>query len=93
MAGRADRPVGMQGTQHEQLTQSLALLQRGRFAEAEAICDEILRKQPRQFDALHLLGVAALRTNRAERSVELFEKAIGLTNLLSGAILASPQYT
>jgi protein O-GlcNAc transferase len=78
MAGLADRPVFMQGTQHKQLTQSLALLQRGRFAEAEAICVEILRKQPRQFDALHLLGVAALRTNRAERSVELFEKAIGL---------------
>jgi tetratricopeptide (TPR) repeat protein len=57
---------------------AIALHQQGRLAEAERIYEEVLRAQPKHFDALHLLGVIALQARRTERGVELIKKAIGL---------------
>ena len=59
------------------LNQGLALHKKGKLADAERIYGEVLRQQPNNFDALHLLGVIAVLTQRTERGVELIGKAIG----------------
>src|SRR5437868_13324332 len=53
-----------------------ALHQEGKLADAERIYDEVLRRQPDHFDALHMLGVVAYQTGRAARAVELINRAI-----------------
>ena len=60
------------------LNQGKALHRQGKLADAERCYEEVLLRQPNHFDALHLLGVIARRTRRAERGVELIRKAIGL---------------
>lgn len=50
--------------------------QSGRFQEAEAIYQTILKQQPQHPDALHLLGVIALQVGKNEIAVKLIEKAI-----------------
>jgi tetratricopeptide (TPR) repeat protein len=60
----------------DKLAQGLISHQRGRLAEAENIYGEILKQEPNNFNALHLLGIIAVQTNRAARGVELINKAI-----------------
>jgi protein O-GlcNAc transferase len=60
------------------LEQGLALQQQGRFIEAEFFYAEVLRHAPKNYNALHLLGVLAVQTGRAQRGVELIRKAIKL---------------
>ena len=60
------------------LARGFALLQQRRYSEAEPIYTEILRRQPRHFDALHFLGIIALETNRTAQGVGLLERAIKL---------------
>jgi protein O-GlcNAc transferase len=57
---------------------AVALHKRGMLSDAEKIYVEILRRHPGHFNALHLLGVVALQTQRAERGVELIGAAIKL---------------
>ena len=60
------------------LRQGLAFHQQGRFAEAEHFYNEALLHTPTHFDAMHLLGVLALQTNRIRSGVELIAKALQL---------------
>jgi predicted O-linked N-acetylglucosamine transferase (SPINDLY family) len=60
------------------LEQGLVLQQQGRLIEAEFFYEEVLRHAPKNFDALHLLGVLAVQTGRTQRGVELIRKAIKL---------------
>ena len=62
------------------LRQGLALHQQGRLDEAARLYQEVLKQQPNHFDALHLLGVAALQLKRTELGVNLICKAIGLND-------------
>lgn len=48
----------------------------GRLAEAEAAYRQILAADPKQPDALHLLGVIALQVGKADIAVELIGQAI-----------------
>ena len=48
----------------------------GRLDRAELLYKKVLRKAPNMPDALHLLGLIALSQGRAERAVELIQKAI-----------------
>jgi tetratricopeptide (TPR) repeat protein len=57
--------------------QGLALHRQSDLAAAERVYLEILDSEPGHFDALHMLGVVALQTRRAERGIELIEQAIG----------------
>lgn len=50
----------------------------GRFAEAEALCRQILAAEPQHADALHLLGVIAHRTRHYEPAAKLIGRAIAL---------------
>src|SRR3984885_10614001 len=56
--------------------QALALLESGRIAHAQAAFEEILRKQPRHADALHLLGLIAARSNDPKKAAVLIGKSV-----------------
>ncbi len=58
-------------------SQGVALHRQGRLADAERIYTEVLKQQPSNFDAMHLLGVIAVQSRRTQRGVELISKAIG----------------
>lgn len=65
------------GTQ-QRLERALALQNAGHFDVAQALYDQILRLQPRHFDALHLSGLIAAERNDPRRAVELISKAIAV---------------
>lgn len=50
--------------------------QAARFAEAEQLYRQILAAQPRNLDAMHLLGTLALHVGRPDAALELFDQAI-----------------
>ncbi|WP_223677672.1 tetratricopeptide repeat protein [Azospirillum agricola] len=59
------------------LAQAVPLHQAGRLAEAEALYRQALAAQPRQPDALHLLGMIACQTGRFADAAELIGQAVG----------------
>jgi predicted TPR repeat methyltransferase len=58
------------------LQQALRLHQQGRFDEAEHLYRQVLILEPRQFDALHLLGVIERQRGHAQQAVALIEAAL-----------------
>jgi protein O-GlcNAc transferase len=60
------------------IDQGKALHRIGRIAEAEAIYRSVLARDPRQFDALHLLGLIRYQQGRASEAHELLRRAIEL---------------
>ena len=60
------------------LSEGLALHQQGRLDDAARIYQAVLKRQPNHFDALHLLGMAALQSKRTVLGVNLLRRAIGL---------------
>jgi tetratricopeptide (TPR) repeat protein len=60
----------------ELLQKGLEHHQSGRLPEAESIYLSILKEQPQNPDALHLMGVMAHQVGKNEIAIELFEKAI-----------------
>jgi tetratricopeptide (TPR) repeat protein len=58
------------------LHQAVALHERGQLSSAQRLYQDILSEQPRNFDALHLLGVIAAVTGELERAVDLMGRAI-----------------
>lgn len=58
------------------LQQAVQLHQRGELERARALYRQVLEQQPRQFDALHLLGVIERQQGDADRAVELIEAAL-----------------
>jgi tetratricopeptide (TPR) repeat protein len=60
------------------LQEAVALHQAGKLAEARATYLEILKAQPRNADALHLLGVIAHQMGDHEQAVALIGQAIAL---------------
>src|SRR5262249_24931376 len=55
-----------------------ALHQHGKLAEAERLYNEVLRRHPTHFDALHRLAVVAAQTKQNERAADLFRRAVKL---------------
>ncbi len=60
------------------LQQALAWHQQGQLAQAEAGYLQVLKLQPRHFDALHYLGVAYLQAGQIEHGIESIQKAIAI---------------
>ena len=52
--------------------------QAGLPAEVETICRQVLAVDPRQADALHFIGLAALSSGKAEEAAEWIRKAIAV---------------
>lgn len=60
----------------DSLQRAIALHQQGHLQQAQILYEQVLRAQPRNFDALHLLGVIAGQTNDPIRAVELISRAV-----------------
>ncbi|MEM7223131.1 MAG: sulfotransferase [Pseudomonadota bacterium] len=60
------------------LSQASALQQAGRFPEARALYEAVLRDDPDEPDALHLLGVVLARLGDPRAGVTLIERALAL---------------
>jgi predicted O-linked N-acetylglucosamine transferase (SPINDLY family) len=79
------QPVPLDRTAQAKLQQGFVLHQQGRFTEAEHLYEEVLQNAPTNFNVLHLLGVVALQTGRAQRGVELLTKAINFDSSVAAA--------
>lgn len=62
----------------EALNSAVALHQRGNLTAAEPIYRQVLAAAPRNFDALHLLGLVLHQTGRSEQGVELLRQALAV---------------
>jgi tetratricopeptide (TPR) repeat protein len=80
---QAQKPTAV--TLEATFNQGLALHQQGILVDAERIYWDVLQQQPNYFDALYLLGVIALQTQRTERGVELIRQAIALNANVAAA--------
>ena len=60
------------------LKQAFALHQQGALAQAQELYQQVLQVQPENFDALHLLGVAAYQAKDPAHAVELIGRAIAI---------------
>ncbi len=58
------------------LGQAVRLHRQGRLEQAQALYRRVLALDPRQFDALHLLGVIERQRGAPARAVELIEEAL-----------------
>lgn len=59
----------------EAMQRAFAAYQQGHWPETEKLCRLVLAAQPSHFDALHLLGVVALNTQRGAEALELLARA------------------
>jgi predicted O-linked N-acetylglucosamine transferase (SPINDLY family) len=69
----------------DSLMEGLALQQLGRFDEARALYEQVLAKDPQDFDALHLLGVIAAQTHNPSLAVDLIDRAIAINPRVAAA--------
>jgi len=60
------------------LTNAVALHRQGDLAAAARLYEDMLRRNPRHFDALHLRGVAALQAGRVEEGIAWVRQAIAV---------------
>ena len=58
------------------LSKAMAFHQNGKLEAAEEVYKEILKSNPKSFDALHLLGVIAGQKGNDELAIDLISKAI-----------------
>ena len=58
------------------LEHALALHQSGQFDQARLVYQDILSKHPKNFDAIHLLGVIAFQCGEFEKCIQLISQAI-----------------
>jgi tetratricopeptide (TPR) repeat protein len=56
--------------------EAIALVRQGRLADADKICDRLLRAHPDLFDALHIQGVVRLQSGKAGAALRLLEAAL-----------------
>ena len=63
-----------------QFDEACALHQQGRLKEAQALFEAILKTDPKQFDALHLLGIIAVQSNNYQLAADLIAEAIALNS-------------
>lgn len=57
---------------------ALALHQRGRLSEAQALYGQVLEANPGHFDSLHLLGLTFVQVGQLEKGIALIRRAIAL---------------
>ncbi len=60
------------------IAQAIALHQQGRSAEAASVCREVLAREPRNSEAMHLLGVAAATLGDVPQALALIGAAVQL---------------
>lgn len=60
------------------LLDAVALHKQGKLMQAEAAYKDILKVEPRHFDALHYLGLVALQRGQTEQGVDLVGQALAI---------------
>ena len=60
------------------IAQAVQLFQQGQLVGAENLLLKVLAAQPRNFDALHILGVIEAMQGQRDKAIELFRKALSL---------------
>lgn len=60
------------------LQRAVELHQQGQLAEAESLYAQVLQVNPRQFDALHLIGVIAQQRGDLQSAMNFFGKALAV---------------
>jgi protein O-GlcNAc transferase len=60
------------------LMQAVALHQQGQLDQAKALYEQVLTKQPKNFDALHMQGVIAIQSKNYQQAASLIRKAISI---------------
>lgn len=68
--------VAQSSTINQLFHQGVTLHQQGKLANAKAIYEQVLVKQPKHFDAVHLLGVIAAQTGNPDVAADMIGKAI-----------------
>ena len=63
----------------ESLKKAQKFIASGNLAKAESLCTKILKKDPQQVDALHLLGIIALNKNQFEKAIQIFGRVLQIT--------------
>jgi len=76
------RPNGTAGAQalsnSRLLAQGLEFHKAGQIEKAASLYAEVLRREPRQADALHLLGVLFYQSGHSARAIQLISQAVAL---------------
>jgi tetratricopeptide (TPR) repeat protein len=72
---------GAPGSLAAKLNQAVALHRAGQLGGAQKLYQDILRHQPRHFDALHMLGVIAAATGNPRQAVHLMSRALDINPL------------
>jgi tetratricopeptide (TPR) repeat protein len=87
-------------TSRAQLAQALTLQQQGRLADAVSLYREVLNKEPRNGDALHLCGLALARMGRVKDALPVLAAAVAvqpsnpaILNNFANALNEFGQYT
>lgn len=62
------------------LNEAIALHQQGRFEQAIALYSDVLKIEPRHFDAIHLLGVIADQMKNHQLAADLIDQAIAINS-------------
>ncbi len=63
---------------HNLFVQGFASHQNGQLEQAKTMYEQVLVKQPKHFDALHLLGVMALQNKNPKLAAEFISKATAI---------------
>lgn len=69
-------PTLPQASTEGALKAAIAAFQRGDWPRAQTGCEQILARDPNQYDALTLCGIVASRSGRRQHALELFERAV-----------------
>jgi tetratricopeptide (TPR) repeat protein len=67
------------------MQRALSLFHQGRFADVAHLCEQVLRLDPSHRDALHFLGINALRNQQFEVAAELLMRAVAVNPLNAAA--------
>lgn len=70
-------------TQLSKFNQAIVHFNNSAFVAAENLCEEVLTANQNNSDALNLLGLIAYRTNRLDRALDLYRKAIKINPLMA----------
>ena len=74
--------VGASADVERIFTEALSHHQEGRIQEAERRYQQVLAKDPRHADSLHLLGVIASQSGRHDLAIDLISKAVGVNAMV-----------
>jgi tetratricopeptide (TPR) repeat protein len=87
LVAHASDSEAQNGPTFDRLESAAQLIRKGQLAMAEAELNAVLKRAPREANALNLLGVVRAQQHRATEAEQLFLRAIEVNKSLLGAFL------